>query len=193
MTSDHNAQGDALGGFGLATKSIQTFATEVARLSKESVDETTQLVEKLRSAKTIEDVVSIQTSYVQQSFSKYADYTRRIGELFTALPLEIAKQSQAVLHKTSENITKAADQAGHQLQQGAEQVSGHVQHASEQFSNQVEQAPQQFQQAAQQFDPAPQQGYHNHDNSNQNYNNNNQTYNNDQNYNNNQNYNNQNY
>ncbi|MDR3463593.1 MAG: phasin family protein [Beijerinckiaceae bacterium] len=160
-----NDAGEALG-FGFATKSIQTFASEVARLSKETVDETTLLVEKLRGAKTLEDVVALQTSFVQQSFAKYADYTRRFGELFAAVPLELAKQSHAALQKTSEAVTKATEHASQQLQKGAEQASQQVQHAAGQTAEYVEQAPAQF---------------------NQNYQNN------DQNYNNNQNYNNQNY
>ncbi|MGD0633742.1 MAG: phasin family protein [Beijerinckiaceae bacterium] len=173
-----NDAGEALGGFGFASKSIQTFASEVARLSKETVDETTLLVEKLRSAKTLDEVVSLQTSFVQQSFSKYADYTRRFGELFAAVPLEIAKQSHAALQKTSEAVTKATEQVSQHLQHGAEQASQQVQHAAGQAAQHVEQAPAQFNQ--------------NFQNNDQNYNNN-QSYNNDQNFNNNQNYNNHNY
>jgi phasin family protein len=168
MTDSNNAHdaGDALGGFGVASKSIQTFASEVARLSKETVDETTHLVEKLRGAKTLEEVVSIQTSYVQQSFSKYADYTRRIGELFTSLPLEIAKKSHSALQKTAEAVTKATEHAGQHVQQATEQVSQHVEQAPEHFN----------------------QPFHQNDYNNQNYNNNDQNYNNG-----NQNYSNQNY
>jgi phasin family protein len=174
MTDSNNAHkpADLAGGFGIASKSVQTFASEVARLSKETVDETTQLVEKLRAAKTLDEVVSIQTAYVQQSFSKYADYTRRIGELFTSLPLEIAKQSQSALQKTTEAVTKATDRASQQVQQGAEQVSQQVQHTTEQFSQHIEHAPEQFNQSFHQnnFDN---QSYNNNDH---NYNNNNQNY-----------------
>ena len=48
--------------YSAVTKSMQTFASEMQRMSKDTMDHTTQMVEKLRGAKTMEDVVSIQTS-----------------------------------------------------------------------------------------------------------------------------------
>lgn len=75
----------AVSSFTTASKSLQTFATEMQRMSKESFDHTTQLMDKLRTVKSIEDVVSIQTSFLQQSFANYADYTRRFSELMMTL------------------------------------------------------------------------------------------------------------
>jgi phasin family protein len=180
MTDQHTAlgMGPAFGGFSAATKSLQSFAQEMTRLSKESVDDTTQLVEKLRAAKSIEEVVNIQTSYVQQSIAKYADYTRKFGEMLTVLPLEMVKQSRAAIHQGTQAVHS-----------GVEQASQQVQHATDQ----VAQTTQNFQHATHDNN----QSYNNQDYNNQNYNNNNynnQNYDNNQNYNNNnQNYNNQNY
>ena len=117
----------AMGGFSAASKSMQTFTQEVARMSKESVEHTTQLVEKLRGAKTLEDVVSIQTSFMQQSFTNYADYTRRFGELLTMLPMEMAKHGRAAMQQGTESVARNAEQAGQQ-----------VQHAGEQFHDQAQ-------------------------------------------------------
>ena len=113
----------AMAGFTNASKSMQTFASEIARMSKESMDHTAQLVEKLRGAKTIEEVVSIQTSFMQQSFSNYADYTRRFGELVTMLPLEMAKQARTAMQKGTEAVAKSAEDAGHQVQHATEAFS----------------------------------------------------------------------
>jgi hypothetical protein len=132
----HNPADNIAAGFGIASKSIQTFATEVARLSQETGDETVQLIEKLRDAKSLDEVVSIQSAYVKQSFSNYADYTRRVGELFASLPLEMVKQSQSTLQKTAEAVTKTTDLASQQMQQGAEHVSQQVKHAAEQVDQQ---------------------------------------------------------
>jgi len=136
----------AIGGFSAASKSMQTFATEMARMSKESVEHTTHLIEKLRGARTIEEIVAIQTSFMQQSFSNYADYTRRFGELFTMLPLELAKHGRTA------------------VQQGTEAVAQHV----EQTSQQVQHASDQFQNNTQSYNNNNDQGYGN----DQNYNNN---------------------
>ncbi len=67
--SDHLPGADAAtNSLATATKSFQGFASEVQRMSKSAIEQTTNTLEKLRSAKTVEEVVSIQTSYLQQSF-----------------------------------------------------------------------------------------------------------------------------
>lgn len=132
--SDHNTTpgfGPALGGFSAASSSMQSFTSEIARMSKESVEHTTQLVEKLRSAKTIEEVISIQTGFMQQSFSNYADYTRRFGELLTMLPLEIAKQGRTAVQQGTEAVAKTAEQTGQQVQHAGDQF----QHSAQTYEN----------------------------------------------------------
>ncbi len=124
--TDHNAsQGveTAMGGLNAASKSMQTFATEITRMSKESIEHTTQLVEKLRGAKTMEDVVSIQSNFMQQSFTNYANYTKRFGELVTMLPLEMAKQGRTAMQKATDTVTKTAEQAGQQVQRAVEPIA----------------------------------------------------------------------
>lgn len=108
-----------------ATKSMQTLATEMQRMSKESFDATTQLVEKLRNAKTLEEVVAIQTTFMQQSFTSYADYTRRFSEVMLALPMELARQGRSAFQQGSEAMTKATHEAGEQVQKAGEQFSQH--------------------------------------------------------------------
>ncbi|WP_158806838.1 phasin family protein [Beijerinckia sp. L45] len=133
MSDQNSAPGfePALGGFSAATKSMQTFSSEIARMSKESVEHTTQLVEKLRNAKTIEDIVSIQTNFMQQSFSNYADYTRRFGELLTMLPLELAKHSRTAVQQGTEAVARNVEQTGQHVQQASDQF----QHNTQSFNN----------------------------------------------------------
>jgi phasin family protein len=121
----------AMGGFSAASKSMQTFTSEIARMSKESVEHTTQLVEKLRGAKTIEEIVAIQTSFMQQSFSNYADYTRRFGELMTMLPLELAKHGRNSVQQGTEAVAKHVEQAGQHVQQTGDQF----QHETQNYNN----------------------------------------------------------
>ena len=127
MSDQNTAKGmeSAMSGFSAASKSMQTFASELTRMSKESMEHTTQLVDKLRGAKTLEEVVSIQTSFLQQSLSNYADYTRRFGELFTMLPLEMAKQGRNAMQQGTETAARTAEQAGQQVQHATEQFTEH--------------------------------------------------------------------
>lgn len=120
-TDPTNAPGTeaARDGYATASKSLQNFAAEMQRMSKEAMDHTARVAEKLRNAKTVEEAVTIQTSFMQQSFASYADYTRRFSELMMAMPMEFAKQGQAAFLKGSEAVSKKAEQAGEQIQRAA--------------------------------------------------------------------------
>ncbi len=111
----------AMNNMSLASKSLQSFASELQRMSKDSMNQTSEMMEKLRGAKTMEDLVAIQTSYVQQSFSQYADYTKRLSELMMTMPMEFAKQSRSAFQQGASAMTKATEQAGQQMQKAGEQ------------------------------------------------------------------------
>lgn len=124
--TDHIPGADAAtNSLSTATKSFQGFASEVQRMSKSAIDQTTQTMEKLRGAKTMEEVVSIQTSYIQQSFASYAEYTRRFSELMMSMPMEFAKQGQAAFSQGAAAATKATEQAGEKIKEAGEQLNQH--------------------------------------------------------------------
>ena len=109
-----------MGGYATGTKTLQTFASEMQRMSKDAMDQTTGLMEQLRGAKTMEDVVSIQTSFLQKSFSNYAETTRRFSELMMTLPMEMARQGQAVFQQNTERMTQAAQRFGDEAQKAGD-------------------------------------------------------------------------
>ena len=111
----------AMNNMSLASKSLQSFASELQRMSKDSMNQTSEMMEKLRGAKTMEDLIAIQTSYVQQSFSQYADYTKRLSELMMTMPMELAKQGRSAFQQGASAMTKATEQAGDQMQKAGEQ------------------------------------------------------------------------
>lgn len=115
----------AMSGYASASKSLQSFASEIQRLSKDALDNTSQLMEKLRNAKTLEETVSIQTSFMQQSLASYADYTRRFSELMMTMPMELAKQGQSAFQQGTDTMTKATAQAGEQIQKAGEAFNQH--------------------------------------------------------------------
>lgn len=116
---------NAMNSFGTASKSLQSFASEMQRMGKESLDKTTEMMEKLRSAKTMEDVVSVQTNFLQQSFTMSAEYTRRFSELMLAMPMEMARNSRDAMQKGTEAMQRAGEQAGHEMQKAGEQFGHH--------------------------------------------------------------------
>ncbi len=113
----------AMNSMSVASKSLQSFASEVQRMSKDSMTQTAEMMEKLRGAKTMEDLIAIQTSYVQQSFTHYADYTKRLSELMLTMPMEFAKQGRSAFQQGTSAMTKATEQAGEQMQKAGEQFN----------------------------------------------------------------------
>ena len=115
----------AMNSMSTAAKSLQSFASEVQRMSKDSMTQTSEMMEKLRGAKSMEDLVGIQTNYMQQSFSQYADYTRRLSELMMAVPMEFAKQGRGAFQQGADAMTKAGDKIGEQMHKAADEGQGH--------------------------------------------------------------------
>lgn len=125
--SDSNIPGTdaAKNSFSAASQSFQGFATEVQRMSKEAIEQTTHTLEKLRGAKSMEEVVSIQTAFLQQSFSSYADYTRRFSELMMSMPMEFARQGRSAFQQGADAASKATEQAGQQIREASEKIDQH--------------------------------------------------------------------
>ena len=110
----------AMGAYATGTNTLQTFATEIQRMSKDSMEQTTALMEQLRGAKSMEDVVSIQTAFLQRSFSSYAEYTRRFSELMMTMPMELARQGQAAFQQNTERMMQAGQRLGDEAQKAGE-------------------------------------------------------------------------
>lgn len=110
----------AANSFSTASKSMQEFTAEMQRMTTESIEHTTHLMDKIRGAKTMEDVVQIQTQYMQKSFAAYADYTRKFSEMMMGVPMEMAKQGRAAMQQGTEAMTKATEQATDTMQRAGQ-------------------------------------------------------------------------
>ena len=106
----------AANSYATVTKSMQSFASEMQRMSKDTMDQTSQMMEKLRGARTVEEVVSIQTGFMQQSFSNYADFTRRFSEMMMSVPTELMKNNRTAMQQGTEAMTKAGEEAASRMQ-----------------------------------------------------------------------------
>ncbi len=130
MTDSTNPGGapgyeSAVNSFSAASKTLQNFADEVQRMGKETFEKNTELMEKLRSAKTMEDVFSIQSNVMQQSFFMSAEYTRRFGELMMKLPMEMARNARDAMQQGTDAMKQAGEQAGQEMQKAGEQFAQH--------------------------------------------------------------------
>ena len=81
----------AMAGFTTATKNMQVIAGEIAKMSMDSYENSAQLIEKLRAAKSWEDIVAIQTGYMKTAYENFASRTQKLGEIMGTMPQEMAR------------------------------------------------------------------------------------------------------
>jgi hypothetical protein len=100
----------------------------MAQMSKESFEHATQTLDKLRSARGVEEVVAIQTTFVKEAFEHVGQYTRRWGELMSTLPVEISKSYQDAWLKSMSAAVRSTEEAGQTAVSNVERFSDSVRH-----------------------------------------------------------------
>jgi len=86
-----NAVEGAMNAIDATSKHFQAVANEMFEMSKQSMDQATQALDKLRSTRVLDEVMSIQSDYVKQAFAYFTQHSRKFGELFMGFPGEITK------------------------------------------------------------------------------------------------------
>ena len=76
------------------TKTIQAFASETARMSRQALDRTTRHIERLRKAHSMEEVASIQMDFAKESLEHAEQHSQKLCEMLAAFPLKMAKTYQ---------------------------------------------------------------------------------------------------
>ncbi len=108
-----NAIEGAMNAVDATSKHLQAVANEMFEMSKQSMNQATQTVDKLRSTRVLDEVMSIQSDYVKQSFAYFTQHSRRFNELFMGFPGEITKSYQDAW-LTAVNAAAQATQAASQ-------------------------------------------------------------------------------
>ena len=111
-------------------RTAQAIAGEMARLSEDNIDITARTAEKLRAAKSLQDVTSIQTDMIKESFEKTQGHVRKIAEIAAATPAHVVdnyREFVATLSEASQETARRAagmtQQAGENAARGAEKVA----------------------------------------------------------------------
>jgi hypothetical protein len=94
------------------TKNLQAFAAEMADMSRQSIEHTTETIEKLRQARGLSEILAIQTSYVREAFEHLSQHARKFSELMASFPLEMSKTYTDAWTKSLQTAADAAKQAG---------------------------------------------------------------------------------
>ncbi|MEP9367011.1 phasin family protein [Xanthobacter sp. VNH20] len=89
----------AMKSFGTFSKSAQAIALEIADYTKSSFELGTATLEKLLGAKTLEQAVEIQQSYLKTAYEGLVAETTKLGELYKELAKEAYKPYESAFAK----------------------------------------------------------------------------------------------
>ena len=112
----------AMAGFTTATKNMQVIAGEIAKMSMDSYENSAQLIEKLRSAKSWDDIVAIQTGYMKTAYENFSSRTQKLAEIMGTMPQEMARTYQQLFEQGRQGAQAAGEAAKQAGEQAADQI-----------------------------------------------------------------------
>lgn len=98
-------------GFTAASRTMQAVTGEMVAMSMDSMKQTTRVFEEMQRARNWSDMVRIQTDFFRNSFDDFARHGRRIAELTTAVPADLANRATDAARKIGEQTQAAAKEA----------------------------------------------------------------------------------
>jgi len=87
--------------FGALSKATQAIAAEVADYSKRSFEDSTKVLERLLSAKSLDKAIEIQSDYAKTAYESFVAQTTKMGELYADLAKETYKPFEAYAAKVT--------------------------------------------------------------------------------------------
>jgi len=95
-------------GVSAASKTLQVFIEELSQLTQKNLEQTTKVMEDLRGARNMGDLLSIQSKFVQQTFDAFNERLRRMSVLMAELPAEFAQVQKNMAEAGNEAAQNAA-------------------------------------------------------------------------------------
>ncbi|MGA2639111.1 phasin family protein [Methylocella sp.] len=80
LAADLSATGDS------ARNALQAFVAEISEVSSQSLELANSAIEKLRDARSLPEILAIQTDYAQGAFELLSRHTRSFTTLMTSFP-----------------------------------------------------------------------------------------------------------
>jgi hypothetical protein len=97
----------AVSSFGEVNKGLQAIAAEVTAFSKKAFEDGTHAFEQLLGAKSLPQVIEIQSQYARMAYEAYVAELSKLGEMYAGLtrnaykPVEQAAAKAGVAHRQS--------------------------------------------------------------------------------------------
>jgi hypothetical protein len=130
-----NAIEGAMNAIDATSKHFQAVANEVFDMSKQSMEQATQTLDKLRSTRVIDEVMAIQSDYVKQGFAYFTQHSRKFGELFMGFPGEITKSYQDTWLQAVNAAVQATQSASQTAADNVKSYSDAARRSSSAFEN----------------------------------------------------------
>ncbi|HTJ02658.1 MAG TPA: phasin family protein [Methylovirgula sp.] len=99
------------GDFPAAAENMRRLACEIAGMSVLSLEQARSLIEDMRDARQMDDLVAIQAKYVTAMFQTFADGSRRMSSLLADLPRDMTQASRDMLEASVQAAQNVADVA----------------------------------------------------------------------------------
>jgi hypothetical protein len=120
-----------IGQFADIGRTAQAIAGEIARLSEDNIEITARTAEKMRAAKSLQDLTSIQTDMIKESFEKTQTHVRKIAEIAVAAPAHVVDHYREFVSTLSDAGREAARQTADLTKQAGEAAAK----GAEKFAN----------------------------------------------------------
>ncbi len=99
------------GDFPAAAENMRRLAGEIAGMSASSLAQTRSLIEDMRDARQMDDLVTLQAKYVAAMLQSFAEGSRLIGSLLADLPRDVTQASCDMLEASVQAAQNVADVA----------------------------------------------------------------------------------
>jgi hypothetical protein len=97
------------GDFPVAAENMRRLAGEIAGMSAVSLEQTRGLIEDVRAARQMDDLVAIQAKYVASMFQSFAEGSRRMGLLLADWPRDVTQASRDMFEASMQAAHNVAD------------------------------------------------------------------------------------
>jgi len=87
--------------YGELNRGFQDIGTQVTGYSKQAFAEATRTFEKLAGAKSLEQVIEIQSQYAKSAYDNWVAEATKIGEKFTSVSRDAYKPVEQAVAKTT--------------------------------------------------------------------------------------------
>jgi phasin family protein len=90
--------------FGEMNKGFQTLAAEMTDYSKRTFDDVFRAWEQLLSAKSVEQVIDIQSQYAKRAYDTHMSEMSKLGEMYVAIARNAAKPVEQATARTAKKV-----------------------------------------------------------------------------------------